>query len=185
MDFWQTIALAGIVISSLIGVSEALQLLLQRKLLIKIDKKLSGIDIEAVMARTEEATKEAFKALESALIAVLEPIRDKAVGLDAKVLIDGGIDRALEKLDVAALANQVADIMVQRAQEAIPAIVTEAKENVIEGTPGAEGALALLEGFEDNPLLSMIAMAASRKMAAQPQLPAGNSQASSPGKRRI
>jgi ABC-type anion transport system duplicated permease subunit len=166
MDFWQIIAVCSMALAFAISLLEVAQVYIQRKLISEIRDKLAVIDMDAMITRTEKVTQAGLEALQRSLVEVLEPIRDKVVALKPEALIESTVDNLVNKLDVKALADTVADVMIARANEAIPQIVEQAKLQVVEGTPGAEQALSMMGMFEDNPLLGMIASAAMQRIQA-------------------
>lgn len=169
MDFWQYATVVFMLLAFAISLSEAYQVLLQRKLLAKILARIEPFDMDGALDRTEAATRESLAALQTALIAELSPLREKALALDAECILNSAIERFTEKIDARAFAEVAAEVMLERARENIPQMVAQAKESVVEGTPGAPQALALLEGMDENPLMAAIFAAAATRPAPQAQ----------------
>lgn len=170
MGFWEMMALGGLITSVVIGCSEGFQIWMQRKALLelrrvleRIDERFKGLDVGATVRDTTEVTREALMRLQGALVAELEPLRLKVQALDVDAMISAAIDQAASKVDAAAIANVVADKVLERAREGMPQIVEAAKSQVVEGTPGAQSALNVASMFEEDPLLGAIfAAVASR-----------------------
>lgn len=167
MDFWQIIAVLTTICAYFIAISELYQVVLQKKAILRIEKRLETFDITDV----SNSSKLALERLENALVGQLEPIRDKILMIDMTEmphLIGEKVKEAIMEYGASIDLNPVIDALgasiVTNIQAAIPEMIGNAGEAM------TEQEMAMIERAQENPIGTLLHM--GMKHMAKTQQPA-------------